>query len=81
MNSAYKIIEARWEAFGDKQFFELNTSPIVGDLEAAKAVAAAYLTKHTATNYPELIWLAGISDKNGPVHYANHPFITFRVRQ
>lgn len=77
----YHLVEARWEAFGDRNFFELDASPVIGDLDLAQAVAENYLTTHVSSVHDKLQWLAGIPDKNGPVYYANNPFITFRIRR
>jgi hypothetical protein len=77
---AYFIVEARWDRGERPPFEELRTSPVIGELPDAKQAAAEFLWKH----FPfcgSLQWLQGVSDKNGPVYYANHPKITFRIRK
>lgn len=77
----YHIIEARWDAHGDKQFAEIDASPVVGDLAEAQATAAAYLTQRAARQFTQLLWIPGLPDKRGAVYYASHSLVTFRIRQ
>jgi hypothetical protein len=81
----YYVVEARWECedLSARRFFELDTSPVVGDLDAAKATAQLYFYKHVASRMRngQLQWLAGDPDDRGPIYYANNSVMTLRIRQ
>lgn len=77
--AGYHIVEARWEEFGDRDFFEVDV--LCGTLENAKAVALRYLHRHVSSTENDLVWVEGIPNKQGYVYYANNRHITFRIRQ
>lgn len=79
IRAGYRVVEARWEEFGDRDFFEVEV--LCGTLADAQKAAQEYLFKHVASSENELIWLQGVSNKQGQVYYANNKHITFRVRQ
>jgi len=79
MAAGYRVIEGRWEEFGDRDFFEIEV--LCGTLDDAQVAAQEYLRKHVASTENELIWMQGVSDKHGQVFYANNSHITFRIRQ
>jgi len=78
MSEGHRIIEARWEAFADAGFFEVET--ICGDLAAAQGIATLFLLKYNR-RAKALLWLEGEPDENGSVYYGSDPNVTFRVRQ
>jgi hypothetical protein len=47
----------------------------------AQEMAQQYLRRHVASTETDLIWLQGVSNKQGQVFYANNKHITFRIRQ
>lgn len=78
MTAGYIKIEARWEVYNQSEFFGVET--LCGGLEDGKKIALDYIRKyHPAVT--ELEWLQGVPNKHGPVYYANHKLITFRISQ
>jgi hypothetical protein len=73
MKARYHIVEARWESGTRQDFFEIEV--LCGTLADAQKVAEDYVHLREP-----LIWRPGDSDENGPVYYASHPSITFRIR-